>query len=421
MNIERPMTLTRDPQDENDFLYEYDPTDILPQDGVDLRPDASITENQLSINACTANALVGNGELFLIANGVFQDTEATDTLDLSRLFNYLTARRYLPQEFQDSDQGSIMRFNLKAANKLGICSEQLHPYDPGNWNGEPSAAAYADALTRKIGAYYRIPLIGPNWTFYPAAEAIRHALAKGYPVLIGMQVGAMIRTLTKDQDYPYVNPTSNPLIGGHEMLIVGYTATHFIIRNSWGKDWCDNGYFLCRQEVVVNDAMDIWVVQGFAGFETAGPDRVIAPTDPVTAMYRQALRREPDADGLAYWKTKTRREAMCGICTSAEFFAVNLTVADLYRAILGREPDAGGLAYWTNSGLPLISVAAAFMASEEFAAKYGAAVAVRMPTSRSVIKAMLQPENKPNADHTGLIIAIVFGACIAIAYNAGLI
>lgn len=420
MNIERPMTLTRDPQDDNDFLYEYKPYDLVP-DGVDLRANTGFVENQLSVGSCTANAMVGAAEMFLIANGVFQDTEATDPLDLSRLFNYLTARRYLPQEFQDSDQGSIMRFNLKAANKLGICSEQLHPYNPWNWNGEPSAAAYADALTRKVGAYYRIPQIGPNLTFYPAAEAIRHALAKGYPVLIGMQVGAMIRTLTKDQDYPYVNPTSNPLIGGHEMLIVGYNATHFIIRNSWGKDWCDNGYFLCRQEVVVNDAMDIWVVQGFAGFETAGPDRVIAMNDPVTDMYRQALHREPDAAGLDYWKTKTLREAMCGICTSAEFFAVNLSVADLYRAILGREPDAGGLAYWTSTGLPLISVAAAFMASEEFAAKYGNAIAVRMPTSDFVFKAALRLGKSANDDHTGLIIAIVLGTCIAIAYNTGLI
>ena len=26
------------------------------------------------------------------------------------------------------------------------------------------------------------------------------------------------------------------------MVIVGYTENYFIIRNSWGNGWCDNGY-----------------------------------------------------------------------------------------------------------------------------------------------------------------------------------
>jgi C1A family cysteine protease len=32
------------------------------------------------------------------------------------------------------------------------------------------------------------------------------------------------------------------LLGGHAMCVVGYNAEGFIVRNSWGDDWLDNGY-----------------------------------------------------------------------------------------------------------------------------------------------------------------------------------
>src|SRR5690606_35897702 len=43
-------------------------------------------------------------------------------------------------------------------------------------------------------------------------------------------------------------------------------------------------------------------------------------------------------------------------------------VTGIYRSVLGREPDAAGLAYWAglvNNGLPLDSVRAALMSSQE--------------------------------------------------------
>ena len=32
------------------------------------------------------------------------------------------------------------------------------------------------------------------------------------------------------------------LKGGHAMALVGYTKNAFIIRNSWGNNWGENGY-----------------------------------------------------------------------------------------------------------------------------------------------------------------------------------
>ena len=30
--------------------------------------------------------------------------------------------------------------------------------------------------------------------------------------------------------------------GGHAVCLVGYTGTHFIVRNSWGTRWGDGGF-----------------------------------------------------------------------------------------------------------------------------------------------------------------------------------
>lgn len=266
-------TLIQDPQDPQDYIYEFDLTDILPQ-SVDLRQFTSFIENQYSVGSCTGQAMVGAAEMFLTANGVFKDTEATDPQDLSRLFNYFTSRSYFPKEFQDNDLGSIARCALKAAKNFGICSEQTHPYDVAGWNKVPSQEAYEQAKNYRLGAYYRIPLlVYPTLQGFPSGHAVKHALATGYPVMVGMLVGDKIRTLKPGDDYPYITPLNNPQIGGHEMLIVGYTPTHFIVRNSWGKEWCDNGYFNIRQEVLINDVMDLWVVKGFGGFEKVGDDQ----------------------------------------------------------------------------------------------------------------------------------------------------
>ena len=55
------------------------------------------------------------------------------------------------------------------------------------------------------------------------------------------------------------------LLGGHAVLIVGYNdATHrFRVRNSWGPDWGDGGYFTMPYAYVTdpNLASDFWTVR----------------------------------------------------------------------------------------------------------------------------------------------------------------
>lgn len=76
---------------------------------------------------------------------------------------------------------------------------------------------------------------------------IKLALTNGYPVVTGLPVGSLA-----DYNFrrlKYYRQTNNLSNIGHAITIVGYDIdrelqqTYFIIANSWGSEWGDNGYF----------------------------------------------------------------------------------------------------------------------------------------------------------------------------------
>lgn len=284
------LVLVPDYEDKRDYLYtDFDWRDELPAE-VDLRQFFGQIENQLSVGSCTSHAVCKAAEMFAVANGQ-EDTEATDSLDLSRLFNYYTSRSYLTADYQQNDKGSTLRCALRAAKNEGVALESLWPYDVGYWNTAPNIAAYTDAENRKAGSYFRIQGKTPDcMKFYTPGEMffrVKHALASGFPVIVGMNVGKHLLTLQPGAIYYPCNSSidAQKSIGGHAMLIVGYTVVNkqpcFIVANSWGKQWGDSGYFLMSEESLWFDYFDLWVMKGFAGAEKVGPDLVRRYVEPV--------------------------------------------------------------------------------------------------------------------------------------------
>jgi serralysin len=127
-------------------------------------------------------------------------------------------------------------------------------------------------------------------------------------------------------------------------------------------------------------------------------DRFGTPDDAgfVRRAYEQALDREADADGLAYWEGRlaggtSRAELLAGFSESDEnrqltapLLANGLWDADdnamhatrLYLAVLGRMPDASGLHYWTErlgGGESLDVAGEGFATSPEFQSRFSAA------------------------------------------------
>lgn len=78
-----------------------------------------------------------------------------------------------------------------------------------------------------------------------------------------------------------------------------------------------------------------------------------APSDAVGDLYRNLLKREPDAEGLAYWRNRFGNEVdpdeQAAFMQAAE--GVNrgrAAVTDLYKQYGNRTPDAEGLEYWRS-------------------------------------------------------------------------
>lgn len=260
--------LQPDPEDPRDYIFEPDRDVILPE-SVNLLEHIGRRLNQLSRGTCTGQATGNIGEMF------------KPTVRPSPRFNYFTSRELLGPEFLVGDPGSTARMALRAGNKIGISREELCPYIEEEMNVRPKPEAYADAENYKIGEYRRIKFANID----DAIFQVRYALAKGWPVAIGLRVGEKLRDLPAGDLYGFLN-SGNPYWGNHEMVIFGYGKTanglpYFDIENSWGSDWCDNGCFKCLATVIGVDHIDLWVVQGFAGVDRVGVDQTIPKPAPV--------------------------------------------------------------------------------------------------------------------------------------------
>ena len=114
----------------------------------------------------------------------------------------------------------------------------------------------------------------------------------------------------------------------------------------------------------------------------------------VTQTYQNVLGRSPDPFGGSYWNGRlaagvSRADVIIGFSESTEFRATTATrltnglwdqdenaaaATRLYGATLGRRPDEAGLRVndaALDNGLPLESLAEAFMVSPEFTGRYG--------------------------------------------------
>jgi hypothetical protein len=148
-----------------------------------------------------------------------------------------------PTSFIESD-GTSLKAALDIARKYGVVTDSELPFVNGQLYGGKASAFYSMAATRRIASYYalRRPLIP-----IPASmivSAFRLWLATKGPILVRLVVDRTFNGLTNDTSgkLDTYKPYPPGASGGHAVAIVGYTPTSFIVRNSWGTDWGDQGF-----------------------------------------------------------------------------------------------------------------------------------------------------------------------------------
>jgi C1A family cysteine protease len=230
----------RDAADERDYRFAA-PTWKLPKH-VDLRDKMSAVKNQGELGSCTGHAIAGALEYLYPSRPNF-----------SRLFIYYNERAV--EGTINEDAGAQIRTGVKSVAKVGACKETLCPYDPEKFTKKPTVKAYADAAKNVISSYRRVTSL----------QALKYALSKGSPVVFGFQVFAGFESEETAETGMLAMPESHeePL-GGHAVLAVGYDERKglVIVRNSWGRQWGDKGYFYMPYDYVADKNLsdDFWTL-----------------------------------------------------------------------------------------------------------------------------------------------------------------
>ena len=213
---------------------------------VDLRPKDGPIENQGSLGSCTGHALAGALQFLELKNG--------DPVDpYSRLFIYFNER--LEEGTTDEDAGADIRDGIKTLAKYGVCSETYWPYIEDKFKDRPPLLAYQKAKPVEISEYKSLSTL----------MQIKSVLASGYPVVFGIIVYDSFESeeVAKNGIVPMPGKDDG-CIGGHAVTMVGYDDNKkcVIVRNSWGTDWGDKGYFYLPYDYVKNTDLssDFWVI-----------------------------------------------------------------------------------------------------------------------------------------------------------------
>lgn len=169
--------------------------------------------------------------------------------ELSALWTYFNARAEYGGE--RSDDGSFLRTAIKGGVvRMGIPPETAWPMLDYRVNMQPGPNAYRQAYDRKgVRGYHRIES--------GDVDAVRRAIASGFPVVGGWQVG---------EDFVNWNGQGvisgqTMIVGGHAMPIVAYNADGaFELLNSWGWTWGRNGYAVV-DDMFIAAGQDLWAVE----------------------------------------------------------------------------------------------------------------------------------------------------------------
>lgn len=224
------------------------------KESVDLRQLFTDIKNQGQQGSCLSFTLTSVFEYMM-------KLSQAQECDLSEAFLYYNARNL--DDASDvsvhTDTGSRFKPALDSLTKYGIALEKYCPYNDVVYDMKPSEDAYKDAESRKLIKALNVER---------KVEDIKCALAEGYPVAASFTLCPSFDpvrgyiSMPNDQEIAETlecmnDPEKKARHSRHAMVIVGYSdqLQMFIVRNSWGQDWGDNGYCYIPYAYVAHECL----------------------------------------------------------------------------------------------------------------------------------------------------------------------
>ena len=209
---------------------------------VDLSKYCPEVRHQGKIFSCVGWA-VGYGALTIekaIRNGWTNKKQITEQA-YSALYIYNQIKK------GDCSKGSRLSEAMEFLRKEGDCLAREFDYEIENCKKLPDPALIQRARRDTITEY--MTLFASKANSSKKVDRVRHALAAQHPVVVGMAVRMNFYQL-RDARYWWPDLGRTAPAGGHALVVVGYddASRSFLLFNSWGKEWGDNGYIRIKYE-----------------------------------------------------------------------------------------------------------------------------------------------------------------------------
>jgi|GEM_PF-2787512 C1A family cysteine protease len=158
----------------------------------------------------------------------------------------------------------------------GVANETCFPYTETDIDCENKCSDWQNE------AWKTVSFVSSEMTI----DDIKTALIENGPLEVGMEVYADFPAY----DNGIYHHVTGDLLGYHAVLIVGYGVydgmDYWIVKNSWGEDWGDNGYF----KILAGDSL----IDSLFAYGIEQPEKLIEDSP-------ERLCVDQDEDGYCYW------------------------------------------------------------------------------------------------------------------------